>query len=76
MPTKIIMAKPMQALNAEEACTFLKITKPTLYKYARIGVIPGRKIGTEWRFSKAALEKWLSEFENERSVDHENYHYR
>lgn len=63
MPTKVIVVKPMQAMNAEEACEFLQITKPTLYKYARIGVIPGRKIGSEWRFSKAALEKWLSEFE-------------
>lgn len=63
MPTKVIVVKPTQAMNAEEASDFLQITKPTLYKYARIGVIPGRKIGTEWRFSKAALEKWLSESE-------------
>lgn len=65
MPTKLIVVRPTQALNAVEACEFLQITKPTLYKYARIGVIPGRKIGSEWRFSKAALEKWLSEFERE-----------
>lgn len=63
MPTKVIVVKPTQAMKAEEASDFLQITKPTLYKYARIGVIPGRKIGTEWRFSKAALEKWLSESE-------------
>ncbi|WP_051669241.1 helix-turn-helix domain-containing protein [Carnobacterium jeotgali] len=75
MPTKVLFVKPKQALNAEEACAFLQISKPTLYKYARIGVIPGRKIGTEWRFSKAALEKWLSEFENERGGKHENNHY-
>ncbi|WP_035052862.1 helix-turn-helix domain-containing protein [Carnobacterium pleistocenium] len=75
MTTKIIMAKPKQALNTEEACEFLQISKPSLYKYARIGVIPGRKIGTEWRFSKAALEKWLSGYEYKRGERYETNHY-
>lgn len=75
MPTKVLFVKPKQALTAEEACKFLQISKPSLYKYARIGDIPGRKIGTEWRFSKSALEKWLSGFEYERGERYETNHY-
>ncbi|MGB3160921.1 MAG: helix-turn-helix domain-containing protein [Carnobacterium sp.] len=68
MATKLIVIKPKQAMKAEAACEFLQITKPTLYKFARTGVIPGRKIGTEWRFSEAALERWLSESELKRKT--------
>lgn len=68
MATKLIVINPKQAMTAAEACEFLQITKPTLYKFARIGDIPGRKIGTEWRFSKAALEKWLSESDSKRKT--------
>lgn len=68
MATKLIVIKPKQAMKAEEACEFLQITKPTLYKFARTGVIPGRKIGAEWRFSEAALERWLWESELKRKT--------
>ncbi|SQC57449.1 helix-turn-helix domain-containing protein [Listeria newyorkensis] len=56
---RVIVIRPRKALRAEEAAEFLDIGMSSLYRYARAGIIPGRKIGTDWRFSKLALEKWL-----------------
>ncbi|NGX45783.1 MAG: hypothetical protein K940chlam2_00963 [Chlamydiae bacterium] len=46
-------------LDTEQACEYLKIAKPTLYKHVRIGAIPAFKMGRVWRFHKASLEKWI-----------------
>ncbi|PNP95102.1 hypothetical protein BMT55_00075 [Listeria newyorkensis] len=55
----MIVLRPRKALKADEAAKFLDIGMSSLYRYARAGIIPGRKIGSDWRFSKLALEKWL-----------------
>lgn len=46
-------------LNIEEAVEFLGVSEKTLIKLLREEHIPARKIGREWRFSKAALINWL-----------------
>jgi excisionase family DNA binding protein len=48
-----------EILNIQEACTFLRIAKPTLYKYIRSGEIPAFKMGRVWRFHKASLDEWI-----------------
>lgn len=52
-------------LTATEAAAFLRISKNSLYAYAKTKDeairIPGVKIGRDWRFHKDALEKWLKE---------------
>ena len=50
-----------EILTIKEASQFLKIGKTTLYKLARNGEIPARKVGREWRFVKSELIKWLKE---------------
>lgn len=49
----------MEVLDLDGACEFLKIAKPTLYKYARTGAIPAFKVGRIWRFHKASLDDWV-----------------
>ena len=49
----------MEVLNLEEACQYLRIAKPTLYKYIRKGQIPAFKMGRVWRFHKESLEQWV-----------------
>ena len=46
-------------LNAEQAAAYMKVNKRTLYKLAKEGKIPAIRIGREWRFSRAALEKYV-----------------
>ena len=50
-------------LTATEAAAFLRISKNSLYAYAKSKDealrIPGVKIGKKWRFHKQALEQWV-----------------
>jgi predicted ribosomally synthesized peptide with nif11-like leader len=46
-------------LNCAEAAELLGVKPFTLRIYARRGVIPGKKLGNEWRFVKDDLMAWL-----------------
>lgn len=46
-------------LNADEASTWLKIPKTTLYKLCHDGDIPAAKVGRHWRFHRETLEDWF-----------------
>lgn len=48
-------------LSADDACTYLQLSKPGLYKLVRKGKIPGFKLGAVWRFHKESLDKWIQE---------------
>lgn len=48
-------------LSVDEACSYLKLAKPTLYKFARSGQIPATKFGSVWRFHRASLDRWIQE---------------
>jgi excisionase family DNA binding protein len=50
-----------EVLTAEEAGEFLHFNPVTIRQKARLGEIPGRKIGKEWRFSRRVLLEWLEE---------------
>lgn len=50
---------PDDVLNADEASTWLKIPKTTLYKLCNDGEVPAAKVGRHWRFHRETLEKWL-----------------
>lgn len=50
-----------EVLNAEEACAFLQVAKPTLYRHVRKGAIPAFRIGKALRFHKESLEKWIEQ---------------
>ena len=46
-------------LTLVEAAALLKCCTKTLGKEATAGNIPGKKLGTTWRFYRPALEEWL-----------------
>ena len=54
-------ATTSEVMNADEAAVFLKMPKSTLLKLCADGELPGLKIGRQWRFNRAALEKWANE---------------
>lgn len=49
-----------EILSIDEACAFLRISKPTIYRYVQRGEIPAFKVGRGWRFHKESLEKWIA----------------
>ncbi len=58
-------ARPGQALESDEvldltsAAAFLKVSKPTFYRWLAQGRIKGHKAGQQWRFYRRDLEEFL-----------------
>jgi excisionase family DNA binding protein len=48
-------------LTPAQAATLLQVDEEAVLELAEDGGLPGRRIGTEWRFARAALVAWLSE---------------
>jgi excisionase family DNA binding protein len=46
-------------LTLEEAADYLRFHPSTVYRLARNGQLPARKIGKQWRFHREALDRWL-----------------
>jgi excisionase family DNA binding protein len=53
-----------EIMTPREAAEYLSIHVRTIYRLAKLGEIPGRKVGGSWRFRKDTLDAWLSEKEN------------
>jgi excisionase family DNA binding protein len=49
-----------EIMTPREAADYLSIHVRTIYRLAKNGEIPGRKVGGSWRFKKGALDEWLS----------------
>ncbi len=50
-----------EILTVKDVAEYLNIHPLTVQKYARAGKIPAFKIGTDWRFHKEYIEKWIKE---------------
>ena len=49
-------------LTTDDVAALLNVSKPTVYRMARDGSLPGRvKIGATVRYHRPTLEKWLAE---------------
>lgn len=48
-----------ELITVEEVADYLRVTKKTIYRLLRQGKIPATKVGHQWRFDKAAIDKWL-----------------
>jgi excisionase family DNA binding protein len=48
-----------EILTPREAAEYLSIHVRTIYRLAKNGEIPGRKIGGSWRFKKDLLDEWF-----------------
>ncbi len=55
------MTKAKEILTAKEVAEYLNIHPLTVHRYAREGKIPAFKIGTDWRFHKKYIERWIRE---------------
>jgi excisionase family DNA binding protein len=55
-------------LTTQEACDYLRISRPTYLKYIYLGRIKGTKAGKGWKVLKSELDRFLKG-ENEYSVN-------
>ena len=72
----------LRIMTIEELAKYLKLHPETIYKKARIGEIPGKKIGREWRFVQSIIDAWLGSdivftkeaFQNLRLLTQKQFH--
>src|SRR5689334_18238018 len=50
---------PGEVLTLAEAAAYLRVTAADVLRLAREQGLPGRQVGTDWRFLKPALQDWL-----------------
>jgi excisionase family DNA binding protein len=67
---KSIPATPPAAVNGPagsdvltltEAAAYLRLSEEQVAELAESQDLPGRRIGTEWRFLRSAIQNWLSQ---------------
>jgi excisionase family DNA binding protein len=51
--------KEDSVLTTQEACTYLRISRPTYLKYIYLGRIKGAKAGKGWKVLKSELDRFL-----------------
>ena len=51
---------PPEVMNAEQLGQLLQLDDKVVLELAEAGKLPGRKLGTAWRFSRTAILAWLS----------------
>lgn len=55
-----------EIMTIEEVAKYLKLKPQTIYTWAQNGKIPAAKLGKEWRFKKAVIEKWFNQHIDQR----------
>ena len=55
-------------LSVEEVARQFGIDRTTVYRLAQRSILPGFKVGGQWRFSEEMLEDWVSQ-----RVHHEGF---
>jgi len=55
------MAGDSEVLTVKEVCVLLRVHPSTVYKMVRHGKIPSFRIGTEWRFRKDLIMRWMAQ---------------
>jgi excisionase family DNA binding protein len=55
------MFKNKEILTTKEVADYLSLHPLTVHRYAREGKIPAFKIGTDWRFHKKYIERWIKQ---------------
>ena len=47
-------------MTVDEVALYLRIHRSTVYRLVRAGVIPGVKVGSQWRFQKELVDRWMA----------------
>jgi excisionase family DNA binding protein len=51
---------PPTLLTVREVSEYLRVHPTTVYRLARSKQFPGFRVGSDWRFSIEAIDRWLS----------------
>ncbi len=59
MVTTTTNGPPGEVLTLSEAAAFLRVREADVLRLVNEQALPARQLGDEWRFLKAAIERWL-----------------
>lgn len=48
-------------LSIKEAARWLGVSTRTVYRLVQQGILPGFRVGGQWRFNQALLEGWVAD---------------
>jgi excisionase family DNA binding protein len=60
-------------LSVEEVAKKFCVNPTTIYRLAQRRVIPGFKIGSQWRFSQEMLDVWVSHRSHSKKLNQKNH---
>jgi len=58
-PSKTDLTSPV--FTVKEVSDYLKVHQSTIYRLLKRGSIPGWKLGSDWRFNKNEIDRWIAE---------------
>ncbi len=53
--------------TVQELAAYLRMKPVTIYKHAKAGKLPCFKVGANWRFKTATIDRWIAEQEEHES---------
>jgi len=59
-----IQVQADEMLTLKQTRHILKVSRNTMYMLVREGIIPARKVGSEWRIMRSVLIDWMQTREN------------
>ena len=57
----MLMANASKVLTVKELCHYLRVHQSTVYRLLKKGMLPGFKVGSDWRFNIEAIDRWRLE---------------
>jgi excisionase family DNA binding protein len=52
------MAAPTRLVTVKELSDYLRVHPSTIYRLLKRGELPAIKLGSDWRFSLEAIDRW------------------
>jgi excisionase family DNA binding protein len=56
-------------MTLEEVADYLKVHSSTIYRMLKDKRIPAFKLGSDWRFNRDSIERWLEAMEADRATE-------
>lgn len=56
----MVEEKAGAVMTVSEVSEYLRLGESTVYRLAKDGKMPARKVGGSWRFSRKSLNEWLA----------------
>jgi excisionase family DNA binding protein len=60
------MATPTRLITVKELSDYLRVHPSTIYRLLKRGELPAIKLGSDWRFSLEAIDRWRQRQSGER----------